>query len=356
MGQTMSREKKIALWIAIVAAFFAVVALLRPVLTPFLLGVAVAYLLDPATDWLEARVKSRALATVLVLGVFFLAAIGGLALLYPVLRDQVALLAARTPDLVDAARGALQPLLERLDLDATASARAQLREAAQAYAGEIAAWAGRVLKDLWSGGLALFNLISLAVVTPLVAFYLLRDWDDMIAALDDLLPRRGRDTIREQVGLLDATVAGFLRGQGLVCLLLGVFYGAGLSLVGLDSGVLVGLMTGLLSFIPYLGMALGLAVGTALAVVQFDQLWDVGLVLAVFAAGQVLESFILTPRLVGGQVGLHPVWVLLALMAGGALFGFVGVLLAIPVAASLGVLVRFAVGRYRASALYEGGD
>ena len=205
------------------------------------------------------------------------------------------------------------------------------------------------------GGLQItFNIISLFVITPVVAFYLLRDWDAIIARVDTYLPRAHVETIREQARLVDETLAGFLRGQFTVCLLLGLFYGIGLSLVGLEFGLVIGLGTGLVSFIPYFGMLIGFVVGVGLAIAQFHTLLPIAMVVVVFAVGQFLEGNFLTPKLVGDRVNLHAVWIMFALLAGAALFGFVGVLLAVPVAAVIGVLVRFSIARYRASPLYLG--
>jgi predicted PurR-regulated permease PerM len=203
----------------------------------------------------------------------------------------------------------------------------------------------------------------MAVITPVVTFYLLRDWDKLVAKLDQWLPRDSAETIRAQVALVDETLAAFARGQAIVCLLLGVFYGIGLTLVGLEYGLIIGLVTGLISFVPYFGMLTGMVVGVGLAFVQFDSLMPVVMVLAVFGVGQVIEGNVVTPKLVGDRIGLHPVWMIFALMAGGALFGFMGILLAVPVAATIGVLSRFALSRYLAGPLYgraqgndDGGD
>jgi len=206
------------------------------------------------------------------------------------------------------------------------------------------------------GGAALFNTISLLVVTPLVAFYLLRDWDRITAAVDGWLPRDHAPEIRGLARDIDGILAGFVRGQGTVCLFLAVFYGLGLHFVGLEFGLLVGLVTGAISFVPYFGMLIGMVTALGIAFVQFNDWTGFAMVIGVFAAGQVIESFFLTPKLVGERVGLHPVWVIFALMAGGAVFGFTGVLMAVPVAATIGVLVRFVVARYLGSELYRGAD
>ena len=203
--------------------------------------------------------------------------------------------------------------------------------------------------------MAFANLISLLVITPVVAFYLLRDWDRLIARIDTWLPRDHAETIRERVREVDRTLAGFLRGQGTVCLILGLFYAIALSIAGLDFGLVVGLVAGLLSFIPYVGAIIGLVLSVGLALLQFDDWLRVAIVAGIFFVGQAVEGNFLTPKLVGESVGLHPVWIIFGLLAGGALFGFVGVLLAVPAAAVIGVGVRFALDRYLQSPYYRGG-
>src|SRR5690606_34210818 len=199
------------------------------------------------------------------------------------------------------------------------------------------------------------NLLALLFITPIVAFFLLRDWDDIVGRLDKWLPRPWAGVIREQAALIDETLAGFVRGQALVCLFLGTFYAVVLTVVGLDFGITIGLITGILSFIPYVGTTFGFVTSIAVAFAQFSEWLPILLVAGLFIAGQAIEGNFLTPKLVGDRVGLHPVWVIFALLAAGSLFGFVGVLLAIPVAAVIGVLARFVLGRYLTSRYYRGG-
>jgi len=341
-------------WIAVLVVVGVIIYLLRGILAPFLAGLAVAYLLDPLVDRLEAKRLSRTVATLLVLALFLGLLVGALVLLTPLIYTQLAALVGRIPDYVDAVRTAVAPVLEQLQAKLTDDQVQRLRSAAGEYAGDVVAWLGRVLGGLWSGGLALFNLISLAVIMPLVAFYMLRDWDRIVAWIDGLVPRDAVATVREQAAEIDLRLAGFVRGQATVCLLLGTLYGIGLTVVGLEFGLVVGLGAGLVSFVPYLGTAVGLIAGLGLAFAQFSDWLPILLVALVFGVGQVLEGFVLTPNLVGDRVGLHPAWVLFALMAGGALFGFTGVLLALPAAAVIGVLVRFVVQRYRDGPLYNG--
>lgn len=350
----MSADRRLVLWVAILAAAGGVLFLLRGVLFPFVAGMAVAYLLDPLVDKLEARKLSRTLATLVVLGAFLVVAVALLVVIVPVAVAQGAAFAANVPGYVDQLRELFEPLAAQLRAAVSAEDVERLRDAAGTHAIDAAKWLGRVLGGLWSGGLAVLNVLSLVLIMPLVAFYQLHEWDRIVAWVDGLLPRYAADDIRGIARDIDGRLAGFVRGQATVCLVLGTIYAVGLSLIGLDFGLLIGLGAGVISFIPYLGTFVGLAVGLGLALAQFDSWLSIGLVAAVFGVGQVLEGYVLTPRLVGGKVGLHPAWVLFALMAGGALFGFTGVLLALPAAAAIGVVVRYWLDRYRRSPLYTG--
>jgi predicted PurR-regulated permease PerM len=212
-----------------------------------------------------------------------------------------------------------------------------------------------LLGSVWTGGRALVDLVSLLLVTPFVAFYLLRDWDRIVARVDGLLPRDHAEEIRGLAREIDRKVAAFVRGQLLVGFLLGVFYAVGLVLIGLNYGLLIGLASGILSFIPYLGFTVGFVTSITIAIVQFWPNWPwIAATVLVFLVGQLLEGYVLQPRMIGRNVGLHPVWLIFSLFAFGLLFGFVGLLVAIPAAAAVGVLLRFAVERYRASPLYRG--
>jgi len=351
------RSGRVLAILAGLAVFCLLLYMLRSVLTPFVAGLAVAYFLDPLADRLERVGFSRAMAVAVIIATFFLIVIVLLALLIPVAQVQIAGFIDRVPGYMESLRGQLAPLIARLEHALPENQLEQLRSAAGSQAGSAIEWVGSLFRRVLSGGVALFNLVSLVVVAPLVAFYMLRDWDRLVEGIDDLLPKRIQPTVRAQAAEIDRTLSGFVRGQALVCLLLGTFYAVGLSLVGLEFGLIVGLGTGLMSFIPYFGMGLGLIVGMGIALAQFSDWMPIALTAGVFALGQVIEGNFLTPRLVGDRVGLHPVWVLFAVLAGGALLGFAGVILAIPVAATIGVLVRFAVNHYRQSLLYgAGGD
>jgi predicted PurR-regulated permease PerM len=350
----VSNDKKTIIWLAGLVVFIIVLHALSGILLPFVAGMAIAYFLDPMADKLEKWGTSRTLATTLIVAGFFAVTGGILVLLFPLLQSQIVGLASLIPELIEKARDYVAPLLERLQTDLAPDALERLKSAAGSYAGAAITWFSSVVGDIWKGGLAFFNLLSLIIITPVVAFYLLRDYDLIVKWVDGYLPRAAQATIHEQVRAIDAAIAGFLRGQACVCFVLATWYGAALTVVGLESGLLVGLGAGAISFIPYIGAAIGLFVGVSIALAQFPEWMQIGVVALIFIIGQTAESYILTPRLVGGRIGLHPVWIIFALLAGGALLGFTGVLLAVPMAAIIGVLLRFGLKRYRASSLYSG--
>ena len=351
----MTRERKLLIWAFVLVFFGVLLHALTSILLPFIAGMLIAYFLDPVADKLEEKGLSRGLATTVILLTFFAIGAGSLMILLPLLADQVVALARMVPDLVDSLRGYIEPLLKQLQADLPPDAMDKVRENIAGIAQNGAKVLTGLLGEIWSGGLAFFNALSLLIITPVVAFYLLRDWDIIVAKVDSWLPRPSAEVIRTQFRNIDQTLAAFVRGQASVCLVLGLFYGIGLTLIGLKSGLLVGIGAGFISFIPYVGAAIGLSVGLAIALFQFSEWLPIVLVVAVFVTGQTAESYFLTPNLVGDRVGLHPVWIIFALLAGGALFGFIGVLIALPVAAVIGVLVRFSVDQYMESPLYSGG-
>lgn len=356
----MSREtQKIEtalFWLGLVVVVGGLLFALQSVLMPFAAGFAIAYFLDPVADRLEEKGIGRGVAVLLILGAFLLLLILVLMLVAPLLADQVVGLIRRVPDILAGLQDALRPVMARLQTELAANGLGSfdgLSGSAGEYAKEAAAWVLGVLRGVWAGGMAVFHAVSLVLIMPLVAFYLLRDWDRIIAHLNGLLPRNGGDAVREQARRIDETLSAFLRGQATVCLVLAVIYGGGLTLVGLEFGLLIGVATGLMSFVPYFGMGVGLVTAFGVAAFQFADIMPFVLIGGVFAIGQVLESFFLTPYLVGDKVGLHPLWVVFALMAGGALFGFTGVLLAVPAASVIGVLIRFWIERYKSSGFFE---
>jgi predicted PurR-regulated permease PerM len=351
----MTVQQRTVSWIIGFVVFLAVVCVLRGVLLPFVTGMAVAYFLDPACDRLENLGCSRSLATTIITACFFALFAAILVLITPLLHAQIVAFAGRIPAYLSALDEAAAPAMAILQQYADGEDGSKLRQGLSDYSADIVRWASQLFGRVLSGIDALAGLAALVVITPIVTFYLLRDWDRIVANVDHWLPRAQAETIREQAALVDQTLAAFVRGQALVCILLGLFYAVGLTLAGLEFGIIVGFMTGLISFVPYFGMLLGFLVGTGMAIAQFGDLVPVLIVAGVFVAGQFIEGNFVTPKIVGERVGLHPVWIIFALLAGGALFGFIGVLLAVPVAAVIGVLTRFLLSSYLASALYESG-
>lgn len=340
-------------WLLILGAIGLAIYALSSVLLPFLVGLAVAYLLDPTVDRAEKAGVPRAYGAAIVTILFFVAVGAAIALLAPVLQSQFFGLAERLATVVRFAIEWARPYIEDV-LEQIGHVDPQQLSGAGDAARQVFGWIARAAAGVLSGGLAIVNLLSLLFITPVVAFYLIRDWNKVVAKIDSWLPRDHADDLREIAKEIDARMAGFLRGQALVCLFLAVFYAVGLTLAGLNYGFLVGLLTGFMSFIPYVGMFVGMATGLAIAFYQFPDWLGVGLVLAVFLAGQAIESNVVTPKLVGDRVGLHPVWMILAVLAGASLFGFTGVILAVPAAAAIGVLLRYALKRYLGSSLYLG--
>jgi predicted PurR-regulated permease PerM len=350
----MPRIGHAAFWLIFSIVVFFLLFELRSVLTPFVAGMIAAYFLDPVADRLEAAKFSRTMATATITISFFLFVAGAAALITPLIQSQIINFAGRIPVYIDSFISKIMPIAEQVLSHLSEEDIGKLRNAAEGQAGTAVKWAGGLLAHVWAGGMALLSLLSLIFITPIVTFYLLRDWDLIVAKVDGFLPRRHAETIRTQIRTIDETIAGFVRGQALVCFTLALYYGIGLSLVGLDIGLVVGIATGIAAFVPYVGAIAGFVLSLGLALAQFSDWLPISMVISIFAFGQVLEGNILTPKLVGGRIGLHPVWITFALLAGGALFGFMGVLLAVPVAAVIGVLIRFMLDRYLKSSLYHG--
>ena len=337
-------------WGIAAAVFLALLWLLGNVILPFVLGGAIAYFLDPVADRLERAGLSRALATTVITIFAVLFFVLAILLLVPTLVRQTTALVETAPELFQRLQGFLTERFPDL-MDENSTLRASLADLGQT----IRERGGELVNAILGTFSSVLNVVVLIVIVPVVAFYLLLDWDRMVARIDSLLPREHAPTIRRLASEIDATLAGFVRGQGTVCLILGTYYAVALMLVGLNFGLVIGLVAGLLTFIPYVGAIIGGALSIGLALFQFwGDWWTILLVAAIFQLGQIVEGNVLTPKLVGGSVGLHPVWLIFALSAFGALFGFVGLLVAVPVAAVLGVLTRFALQQYKESRLYLG--
>ncbi|MEX2201423.1 MAG: AI-2E family transporter [Dongiaceae bacterium] len=348
----MRIERRILWSLAILLAVGCILYLLRGVLLPFVAGMAIAYCLDPVCDRIERMGLSRTWATAIVTVAFGVIVLVLIAVLAPLLYEQFVALVENLPRYVELIAGELDPLLAEIRQSVPGVSPSDLGSVAGTISSAMV-WIGGALGGILSGSLAFFNVVSLIFITPIVTFYLLRDWDALVAKIDSWLPPRYAPTIHQQMREIDRTLAGFARGQATICLFLAVFYGVGLTAIGLDFGLAIGVFAGVLSFIPYVGSIVGLIVSVGLAYVQFDDWVWVAVTAGIFFAGQAIEGNILQPKLLGDNVGLHPVWVIFALLAGGALFGFLGLLLAVPVMAVIGVVSRFALGCYLSSRIYD---
>ena len=347
-------ERQVAFWLAALAVIVLLLWLLSEILLPFVAGVAIAYLLTPVTDRLERLGVNRLAAALSIITLVVMAIVVVILLVAPILGGQLSSFIDNIPGYVTRLQSLLsdpsRPWVQKI-LGAGFSADKSIGDLVTQGVG----WLTTFLKSLWSGGRALVSLFSLVVVTPVVAFYLIYDWHRMIRTVDSWIPVHQRETVRQLARDVDAAIAGFVRGQTAVCLILGSFYAVALTLSGLNFGLLIGLISGVITFIPYVGSMTGLILALGVAVAQFwPQYSSILIVLGIFLVGQFLEGNVLAPKLVGESVGLHPVWLIFALLAFGYLFGFVGLLVAVPLAATIGVLVRFALQRYRESALYTG--
>jgi predicted PurR-regulated permease PerM len=360
----LTLQQQLLLWSLALAVFAAVLYFLSPILAPFIAGTALGYLLDPVADRLQKLGLSRLGAALLILVSFILVVAAILLLIFPILSRQFAAFVTSLPGYIATLQGLLAEwsdkftgeylsgLLQKFGLGGAASTL-DVQKYINDLVGDAGVLAGDFVKSLLTRGVALINVISLAVVTPVVAFYMLLDWDKMVDVCDQLVPKRHRADVRALARDIDKALAGFLRGQSLVCLFLGIWYSLGLSLIGLNFGFLIGVLAGLLSFIPYVGSLTAFVLSIIVALVQSWPDWRLPLeAIAVVSTGLFLDGNVLSPRLVGDAVGLHPVWLMFALFAFGALFGFTGLILAVPVAAALGVILRFVARRYRSSTLY----
>jgi len=350
----MNFQRQVAFWIAAFLVLVLCLWVLGDILLPFVVGMALAYLFDPVADRLERYGMPRMVAAFVIIGLFVLAFVMLVLVFAPIVVSQLTSFIQNVPGYVQRLQSLLaesnSPWLRRIGAETLTEDRALGDLVSQGMS-----WLTAFINSLWSGGRTLISIFSLAVVTPVVAFYLICDWNRIITAIDGWVPLPQRATVRQLGHEIDLAIAGFVRGQSAVCLLLGSFYAVSLSLVGLNFGLLIGLVAGIITFIPYVGSMTGLVLSLGVAVAQFWPDWSaIGLVFAIFMIGQFIEGNILAPSLVGKRVGLHPVWVIFAMFAFGYLFGFVGLLLAVPLAAAVRVIASFSLRRYQESALYTG--
>lgn len=355
MADTRAHQRQALFWLAAGILFFVAIMVLQEILLPFVTGLVLAYALDPVVERLQRLGLGRLLASSLIVIVLLVIFIVVLVFLVPLLLAQAQQLIASVPGeverlmplLMEWARDKLGP---RFDAVSTA-----IDQAFSSSSSNWAGYAGVVLQGLLDRGGALLDFLSILFITPIVVFYWLIDWPVMLKKLGDWLPRDHETTLRRLAGDIDLAVAAFIRGQGVVCLVLGTLYTIGLSAIGLDYGLLIGIATGVMTFVPVVGTVLGLITASTVAIVQgWPDITLLALVIAIFVAGQALDSGFLSPRIVGPAIGLHPVALIFALIVFSYLFGFVGVLVAVPVSAAIGVLIRFGLELYLKSAIYRG--
>ncbi|KKB82866.1 hypothetical protein VW29_15040 [Devosia limi DSM 17137] len=353
----MSLRNQVLIWIAFFVVLILILWLFRGILLPFVVGAALAYLLNPLVNHLQKLHLGRGWATALVLFCFVAIILGLFFMLVPLVVQQVGGLIQRLPgytaDLQSLARRWAPELNEWLGPERAAQLEATITD----MLGRLVGIVGVITGEVVASSMTLISAIGFIIFTPVVTFYLLLDWEGMERGLQGLLPRQYKDEINGILRDIDSSMAGVIRGQGGVVLILAAFYATSLTLAGLNFGLAIGLIGGLFSFVPFVGFALGFVLSMGIAIVQFwPNWWMVVLIFSIYMVGQFIEGNILYPKLVGSSININPVWLMFALLAFGALFGFVGLLLAVPLAAIGGVLVRFAVAKYKASSLYRGPD
>jgi predicted PurR-regulated permease PerM len=351
----MRVDRQFVFWTGALLIFVGLLFLLHHILLPFVMGAALAYLLDPLANFLSRRRINRLFAALLIMAIFVIVFTGVVLLMAPVLVDQVTAFVGNLPSYLQKLEALVADPRHSWLLKLMGGGSGTTQDALGELMNNAVGYLTGLLSALLTKGEGLLSLLSLLVVTPVVTFYLLVDWDRVVSSLDSLIPLPHRETVHRLMDEINDALSGYVRGQLLVCGILGVYYAGGLTLAGLNFGLLIGVVSGFLTFIPYVGSVTALVVSVAVALAQFYPDWGrIFIVAGVVLLGQFLEGNVLSPKLVGESTGLHPVWLIFALLAFGYLFGFVGLLLAVPIASAIGVLTRFAVRRYRASVLYTG--
>jgi predicted PurR-regulated permease PerM len=348
-----TRLQRIGLLVSLIVVLLLGLKLFAPILLPFVLAGVIAYVLDPPASRLAKLGIPRGLAALALIVGVMLAGLFVALLLYPLILSQIGLLLGRLPLYVLQLQAWAQQVMTSFEEFSPEFRNTQLRDLVSGQAASMLSYALSALPGLIGGSVAVFNVLMLVVVMPVVGFYLLRDWPHMVAMVDAWVPRRYVDIVRAQAKEVDRILSAWVRGQALCCVILALYYIIALQLVGLEFGLIIGLAAGLLSFIPYVGTITGGATSLALAAAQFPDWRGVSMVAGVLLVGHILEGYVIYPRYLGDKVELPAVWVIFALFAGGVAFGFLGVMLAVPMAATIGVLCRFWLRRYLGSPLYS---
>lgn len=349
----MKAKYQALFWVALLLVIMLFTYLFRSVLTPFVAGIVVAYLLNPLVEILERLKVSRLLATVTILSLFFISAFTLLVLIIPPLYRELIELADNVPAYIDALWTRLGPVISSFGGESSLQNLDQgLKEIIRDNFSNALNISANVVAALIGGGRAFAGFLSILFITPLVSFFMMVEWRTIVNWVDELLPRSHQKQVRELVAEIDCKISGFIRGQLMVALTLGLIYALALSLAGLEYGFLIGMVSGVLTIIPMFGSIVGLVIGALVAWFQTGEIVYTGIIAAIFLAGQLIESNFITPKFLSGSVGLHPLWILFSLLAGSALFGIVGMMIAVPVAATIGVLLGAALKNYKSSAYY----
>ncbi|MBI2234535.1 MAG: AI-2E family transporter [Micavibrio aeruginosavorus] len=348
----MTLRNHAAFWTASFVVFALALWVLNDVLLPFVAGMAIAYLLGPIVGRMIRAGVPRSLAALLILLIFLVVVGIVLAMILPFVYREAVQLATDLPQYADQVQVHLAPYIEWLQKKLPVGDLSAFEDTLQNNIGKALRFGSSVMLGVASGGKAVAGFATFIVLTPIVAFFMMEEWVRITTWIDTMIPRHSYTTIRDLLRQIDRKVSGFIRGQLIISLLLGIVYAVALSIAGLKFGFLIGLMAGVLSIVPMVGSAVGLVAAVAVAWFQSHEWSYVGIIAAIFLVGQFLEGNVITPRIMGQSVGLHPLWILFALLAGGSLFGIVGMFLAVPVAAIIGVLLAFAISRYKASPYY----
>ncbi|MBM3468888.1 MAG: AI-2E family transporter [Alphaproteobacteria bacterium] len=319
---------------------------LGSMLMPFFAGFVGAYALNFPVSWLSEKRFSRGITSAFFVVSLIILLITLMLIAFPYLQQHLFLLASSIPPLIERLFQNIAPTLERISQDYGTPSAAELKTQVISHLGDILTWSVRVITNLLSNGMALANLLSLVILTPIITFYLLKDWPRLIAKIDSLLPSKWAPTIRTHAKTIDRTLASYVKGQAIICLILMALYSFGLWAVGLKQGVVVGVLTGFMSFIPYIGMLIGYMTSLGISFTEFTGWSSIGLITLVFVIISLIEGNILIPRFIGQKIGLHPVWIIFSLLAAGTWFGFMGILFALPVIAALGVITRIVLDWY----------
>jgi predicted PurR-regulated permease PerM len=351
----MTLRNQVLVWVGFTVVVILTIWLFRPILLPFIVGIALAYILNPAVNLVRRTGLGRAWSSAIVLLAVIGLIIGIVVVATPLIATQVVSLVSLLPGYVGDLQHLIQSIAPQLNEWLGPERAAQLEASLAQFLGSGVEFLGSLTAQVAQSGLTVLNTLAVLILTPVVAFYLLLDWEGMVKGIDDLLPREHRREIRQVLDQINHSIAGVFRGQASVILVLCVYYATALTLTGLNFGLVIGLMTGLFSFIPFFGFLTGFVLSMGIALVQFSpNWWLVVIVFIVYMVGQFLEGNVLYPRLVGQSININPVWLMFALFAFGFLFGFVGLILAVPLSAITATLTRYAIRRYQDSALYQG--